>query len=422
MIHRLLFEGKININRRAYFWNLVSSTTFSMQSALFLWIVTKGAGAAEAGTFVILYTVAQTLYSVGHYNIRDFQVSDIREEYSFSNYYTARWITSGMMVLIALVYSMIKGLSANRIAVLLCLVGYRLTECFEDVYHGHVQRKGRFDVAAMCASIRAILASLAFCAAFLLTRNQLSSSLLMFIVSLLSFLLLIRMIKTEIGGMQVSFAFGGVFKLLKDCFPVFIGAFLYVYLINAPKYAIDEALPQEMQTIYNILYMPAFVINTFSMFVYKPQMLHMSELWNSRDLSGFRRQMLLQVAIVVIFTVFVAAGGWLIGLWLLEKIYGIALMQYRSLFALLLCFGGIMAAAYYFNSLITVMRKQQFILIGYISTLVISLLFTGRLVSRFQIQGACYAYGLIAVFLMLFYLLVIVVTMTRARGRSRAKD
>ena len=401
-------------------WNLVSSIAFSVQSALFLWVATYVAGAVDAGLFIFLFSVAQTLNAVGNYNARDFQVSDVLEEYSFPTYYTTRWITCAVMLLGAVAYSLIKGLNATGCSVFLCLIGYRFIECVEDVYHGHVQRKGRFDVTSICMSIRIIISSLAFCIGYFLFANQVIATALLVVVSLAVYLVLIRIVKKEFCDLKPALEFKSVLKLLKDCFPVFIGAFLYTYLINAPKYAINDYLTQEIQTTYNILFMPVFVIVILSMFIYKPQLVRMSVLWNDRETGVFLRQMIIQVAIVVLFTIAVVVGGEIIGLRLLELIYGVPLMQYRSLFALLLGFGGMMAAAYYFSALITIVRKQHFILIGYLAALAVSLLFTGRLVSRFQIRGACFAYGLTAAFLMCFFLAVIVIAYVKAKREKRS--
>ena len=418
MIRRLLFDGEININRRAYLWNLVSSMAFSLQSALFLWFANRFSGTAEAGSFILLFTVAQTLYSLGNYNIRDFQVSDIRGEYSFATYYSTRWITSLIMLLIAIGYCAFKRLNGTRSMVLLCLVGYRLIECIEDVYHGHIQRKGRFDVTSICMSLRIAIASLAFCIGYLVTNNQVIASGLLLLAALVAYIYLTRILRQEYPDLKPSLSLSAVSRLLRDCFPVFIGAFLYTYLINAPKYAIDNCLAQEAQTVYNILFMPIFVINIFSMFVYKPQLVQMSELWNRHDIREFRRRMIRQTLIVICFTAAAMIGGGLIGLKLLELIYGVPLMAYLDLFVLLLCFGGVAAIAYYFNSLIIIIRRQQFILVGYVSALIMSLLFTNRLVIHYQIRGAGYAYGLIMVSLMLFYLLVIVVNLSRTKKES----
>ena len=71
LLDGLLFGKEEAISRRAYGWNLVSSLLFSLQSALFLLIVTRIGGADTAGGFVILYTVAQTLNAVGTWNLRE---------------------------------------------------------------------------------------------------------------------------------------------------------------------------------------------------------------------------------------------------------------------------------------------------------------------------------------------------------------
>lgn len=418
MIHRLLFKGKINIDRRAYLWNLVSSMAFSLQSALFLWIAARVSGAAEAGAFIILYTVAQTLYSVGNYNIRDYQVSDVRNEYGFQTYYTTRWITGLAMLALALGYCLYKRLDWSRCTVLFCLASYRLIECFEDVYFGDVQKNGRFDVASICMSLRIMVSSLAFCVGYAVTGDDVAASAVLVLASLAMYILLMRAVKREFRELKPSISFDSVWKLLASCFPIFIGAFLYNYLINAPKYAIDNVLSQEVQAVYNILFMPIFVINIFSMFVYKPQLVQMSRLWNAGDVAQFRGRMVRQVLIVAGFTVVAMLGGGLIGLRLLQLIYGLPLMEYVDLFVLLLGFGGIAAVAYYFNALIIILRKQHFILIGYVSALLISLLATERLVRAYSLRGAGYAYGLIMGFLMLFYMAVISATMVKS-GRKK---
>lgn len=418
MLHKLLFEGRININRRAYAWNLVSSITFSIQSALFLLIITRLGGEKEAGSFIILFTVAQTLNAVGNYNIRDFQVSDIHEEYRFSSYYTTRIITCVLMALLALAYCAWKGLSAARTATLMALVGYRFIECVEDVYHGDVHRAGRFDVTSICMSMRIIVSSLAFCCAYALSGSQVTAALTMVAVSALIFLFTSSVIKREYKKLKPSCDFGQVKNLLVFCFPLFVGTFLYSYLINAPKYAIDDLLSADVQTIYNILFMPVFVVNILSTFIYKPVIVKMSELWYRREIAAFIKETAKQICIVLCLTAVIIVGGFVIGLRLLELMYGVSLMQYRHIFLMLLGFGGFAAVAFYLNTMITVIRKQHFILVGYGSALLIHFIVTNRLVKGCGLFGAALSYGIIVSFLMLFYFAVIMIQCGIARKRQ----
>ena len=75
MIHHLLFNERVNIQRRAYLWNMFSSLFYSIQSALFLLIATRVAGEAEAGGFILLFTVGIQFFHVFH-NQGDYLCAD----------------------------------------------------------------------------------------------------------------------------------------------------------------------------------------------------------------------------------------------------------------------------------------------------------------------------------------------------------
>ena len=421
MLKRFLFGKAENASKRAYFWNMVSSIVFSIQSALFLLVVTRAGGAEDAGRFMIYFTVAQTLSSIGGYSIREFQVSDLREEYPFAAYYTTRWVTGITMLAIAAGYGILKGLNGAEFAAFGGLVGYRFVENIEDVYHGHAQRKGRFDVTSLCMSLRMILSSAAFCGCYILTKNLALSTGVMAITSLIAWAVMIRPLKEAFPEMRPGRKFSAVPKMLIACFPIFAGMFLYSYLINAPRYAIDDWMSKEAQTIYGVLFMPVFVVNLLSAFIYRPQLVSLSGLWDRRDIAGFRKAAIRQLAIIAGLTGAMVAGGLIIGLRLLEIIYGVALEEYRTTFGLLLAFGGFTAAAFYLNTLLTIMRKQHFILIGYGSAFLIHLMTTAALVRAQGIAGAGLAYGVIMGFLFLFDAVTVTILLRKA-GESARKE
>lgn len=407
MVKQILFNKNINIKKRAYIWNTISSAFFSIQSALFLLIITRVGGETEAGSFIILFTVAQTLTSVGNYSLRDFHASDINEEYSFNDYYTTRIITCSLMLLLAFAYGLWNDLPAARFIVLLSLVGYRFVECIEDVYHGDIQRQGRFDVASICMALRIIISSFTFCVTYLIFKNQQIASISLFLSSFFVYVVLVVIVKSQFVRLRPHLEKKRVIKLLTSAFPVFIGSFLYSYLINAPKYAIDEILTNEAQTIYNILFMPIFVVNVLSMFIYKPMIVKLSETWVNGSVIDFTKIIIKQLIIIFILTCFIMLGGWTIGFRLLEMIYDVSLVNYKDIFILLIFFGGVTAAVYFLNTVITLIRKQKFIIIGYGFSYIINGFITDKLVGKNGIPGAVQSYGIIFSLLMFFYLSVI---------------
>lgn len=393
---RWLFTSPEHVERRAYLWNFASSITFSFQSALFLLIATRAGGETEAGAFIILFTTAQMLNAIGNFSVRSFQVSDLKGEYSFSTYYTTRCITCFAMVLAAAGYCLQKGTDYVDTIVMGCLVGYRLIECIEDVSHGMLQRMGRFDVSSICMTARITASSIAFCVVFALTGSRLWASVSLLAVSAVIYAVLIAEVRREYPAeLARRPEFRQIHRLLFACAPLFIGAFLYSYLINAPKYAIDALLTPKDQTVYNILFAPVFVINMLSLFIYRPLTVRITEKWINAPLRDFLKitgQILLMIAGV---TVLVLIGGELIGLRLLEIIYGVTLESRREMFLWLLVFGGVTSVFCFVELLLTVMRKQFFTLVSYSIGFVFHLIFTRRLILARGIEGAGFAYGVI---------------------------
>ena len=90
--------------------------------------------------------------------------------------------------------------------------------------------------------------------------------------------------------------------LLKVCFPLFAGAFLSFYIGNAPKYAIDAMLTDELQACYGFIAMPVFVVGLLNNFIFNPILFRMSMLWKKGKKKEFVLRTACQVGIVGIIT------------------------------------------------------------------------------------------------------------------------
>lgn len=392
---RAWLYGKENaIDKDSTIWNFIASVEYSLQSAVLMMIITRVNGLYDAGIFMIAYSVTQMMTTIGNYQMRSFQASDAKQEYSFNTYFTSRIISVIAMVIICLLYSFFQGYDMQRMIIIVLLCTYRLVESVEDVFHGEMQRSMRLDVASKVWSVRIFFDTIAFCCAYLVTKNLIVASISMLISALVVGVIL----NIEAGKMfyeiSCSIKWEGTFKLLWSCLPVCIGGYLYTYLVNAPKYAIDRNLSEEMQTIFNILFMPIFAINMLSMFIYKPLIAKMGRTWALKKKGQFIKNVLLQLGVIVIITlVAIFAGTW-IGLDLLGWLYGVDLKLYKEMLGLLLIFGGFAAMSQFLVVVLTIIRKQQYVLIAYFIAFVVVLLVIDRLVLKYALWGAIIAYGL----------------------------
>ncbi|MBR2562486.1 MAG: lipopolysaccharide biosynthesis protein [Eubacterium sp.] len=409
MLERILFgteKEQSRIMARTYFWNSGASFVYSLQSAILLMIVTRVLGLDTAGRFSIYYVTTQMLASIGSFSMRNFQVSDVRSEYSFRTYFSSRVITCTVMVLICLVYALVEQRTPEGLVVVMCLSLYRMTDGMEDVFHAEVQKAGRLDAGSIARLGRYICAVIGFTAACLITKNMAVASAVLFLCSLGVMLPTLGVIRKRYPILRLSFSIGHVWKLLAVCTPVMVSALLYNYLVNAPKYSIERVLTSEVQAMFNILFMPVFLINVLSQFIFDPMIAKMSIWWEKGEDKKLLSAILKQSALILGLTILVALAGYVLGYWLLGLFYGVDLHPWRGLLFILLLLGGIAALAAFFMAILTIMRRQVLIVIAYAISAVVGWRLLDPLVARYEMYGAGFAYGI----LMGIVLLILIVT------------
>jgi len=403
--------------RQGILWNMISSGIYSFQSALLLLAVTRIGGLTAAGVFSISYSVSQMFASVGSFSMRNYHVSDTKKRFLFPTYFSSRCVTVAVMFIACGGYALLQGFRGEKLAALLLLSAYRGIDGLEDVFSGEYQRHGRLDIAEKIQAIRIFTASVMFVLVYFLTKSIAGAALAMLLTSAAIFLAGAGTFAPKFR-LQRRWCGNGIKELLIACFPVCAGAFLYNYLVNSPKYAIDKLLSEEMQAVFNILFMPVFVTAMLSEFVFKPLLYPMGEAWNNGERKRFVKMVLRQVGVIVGLAAAVVLGGSFLGLPVLSFVYGVELERYRSLFTLLLAFGGIAAMDAFGSAVLTVMRRQGFILAAYGTAFLLDLLLMERIVARFRLMGAGLVYGMVMSVIMVVYAVVICGTLLTGKEKK----
>ena len=214
-------------------------------------------------------------------------------------------------------------------------------------------------------------------------------------VALLITLLANRMYRPLFVEDAVSVHQGKGRQLLIDCFPLFVSGCVWMYNINAARYAIDACLDNETQIYYSVLFIPVFIVDLLSGMIFRPQLKHMSEVWNGGERTMFRRMVLRQVEIIAVLATGITLFGILAGLRLLGIIYGLELSGYVLCFAILLVGGGLSALCGYLGGCLTIMRRQKSLLALNCVVAVTALIVSKPLVSQYGLMGACCSYLLL---------------------------
>lgn len=387
MIKKFLYSTN-NIDKSAYIWNTCSSMLNAFMTVFVLMVISRIDPVTDAGIFTIAFAIGNLMLAIGRYGIRQFQVSDLRENYSFKEYFGARVVTCILMCLIFIVYigrNYFLGLySLEKAVVILLVCAAKALEAFEDVFHGMLQQHGRLDVAGKALAIRLLGYILVYVNVYILTKSLVLASAVSLIVAIVLFLIFNYIIITNFQYEKGKCMFSGVIKLLRETFPLFLSTYFVMYISNAPKYSIDTVLSSEAQACFNYIFMPVFVIGLLSQFVYQPIIGKLTLLLYGKDKVGFYKIIYQQIALIFILSVAAIIGGYLLGIPVLSLLYGVDLEGYRNDLLILLIGGAMLAFVNFFQMVVTIARCQKWLIGGYVFAFLSFILFGKYIV---EIQG-----------------------------------
>lgn len=378
---------------RDYVWNTVGVGLWGMVFPVLTIVVTQLAGAEQAGMFSLAFVTALLLMFVGNYGVRNFQASDLDEEYSFADYQANRVLTVVIMLVAGITYCKFRGYTDQMWLMSLGVYLYKAVDALADVYEGRLQQVDKLYLAGISQAFRSAAALIGFSLALLITRNVGVSSIVMAVIAALTFVVFTFPLAQLETPKSRSANAKRVIALLKQCFPLFVALFMYNLIDNMPKFVMEDALSYDNQLYYNALYFPAHAILLTSGFIYKPMLLKMANAWaDPAKRKKFDLIIVVMFVIIVAITVVVAgAMGWF-GLAIMSFLYGIDFEQYRGLCFVMLAAGGVTAGIEFLYQVITVLRRQRAVTKLYLITFGFSLFVPVLLVNFTGLPGAVIGY------------------------------
>ena len=378
---------------RDYVWNTIGVGLWGMVFPVLTIVVTQLAGAEQAGMFSLAFVTALLLMFVGNYGVRNFQASDLDEEYSFADYQANRVLTVVIMLVAGITYCKFRGYTDQMWLMSLGVYLYKAVDALADVYEGRLQQVDKLYLAGISQAFRSAAALIGFSLALLITRNVGVSSIVMAVIAAITFVVFtFPLAQLETPKSRRANA-KRVIALLKQCFPLFVALFMYNLIDNMPKFVMEGALSYDNQLYYNALYFPAHAILLTSGFIYKPMLLKMANAWaDPAKRKKFDLIIVVMFVIIVGITVVVACAMSWFGLAIMSFLYGIDFEQYRGLCFVMLAAGGVTAGIEFLYQVITVLRRQRAVTKLYLITFGFSLFVPVLLVNFTGLPGAVIGY------------------------------
>ncbi len=398
------FMPKIGSAQSTYIWTMLAGLIYAGSSFVMSMATTKFFGKEAGGVIALALSIGSQLVTIGYFNIRVFQASDIKEEYSFGDYIIFRIITITAMIAVGIGWIIKDSFTGAKAIAVGIAIGFRVLESISDLLEGRYHQKGRYDVSCRGVFVKTFI----FLAAFLMALFISGDLIVALGAMTASYALSIIAIDSNLIGDFGGLSFKSNFKKQKNLFiaglPLFINQFLNMYIINASKYTVERVFGDGTLGVYNALYMMTFVVNMFSSFVLKPTITALAQSFSANNLSGFLKLILRQVAIILALTAVCLGGAYVLGIPVLSGLFGIDLSAYKSALCLMVISGGFTAFYQLFQYAIIVMRHQYSTFVCCIVTAVVTYFITPILTREYGILGASASYAISIVIMSILFM------------------
>lgn len=426
----IVMEGKVDDQRdmyashrttRDYVWNSIGTGAWGMVFPLLTIVCTQLVGAEQAGMFSMAFVTGLLLMFLGNYGVRTYQLSDLNERHSFSDYQVNRILTCILMMVAGYAYCVLRGYDDTMLLICMGVYSYKMIDALADVYEGRLQQMDKLYLAGISQAFRSIVAIVVFSLFLFLTRNLAVASIAMAIAAAASFVVLTLPLAFLETPKSQRLRLGSVGELFKECFPLFIALFMYNLIDNMPKFVMEGMLSYDNQLYFNALYFPAHALLLTVQVVYKPQLVRIANVWAQAKRKRFDLIIIAMLLFVLAVTVGLMAIMSTVGIPILGFLYGLDFSEYRGLSLIMVAAGGVTAAIDFLYQIVTVLRKQGSVMKLYLITFGFSLFIPVLLVGFTGLPGAVIGYLIVmTILLVLLVWEYLRIRMQMSRDRKEA--
>ena len=291
LVQKLIIGRNRNSTALNFMWNMIGSGIYSLVSMLLSVVVIRIIGENDGGVFSIAITVSQMMLYIAYFEQRTYQVTDTENKYDFSQYHGAKIIACSLMMVCSAIYIFfLKSYTIEKAEIIMLMCVYRMLDGYADLYEGQFQLDGRLYLTGKSMAFRSILSAFVFLLTLSITKNMRMSLYVAIGAAALGVMVFDLAIEKVYRNISPDFNRVKVYNIFRECFPLFIGSFLWVYILSASRIAVDAHLTNTDTAYYQVLFLPVSIINLFATFFFRPELTDLSELYNKKNYKFFWRK------------------------------------------------------------------------------------------------------------------------------------
>ena len=411
--------------KEIYIWNILGSLANAGLSVIILMVVTRTLDNQKADIFSIAWAISQLMATIGCYQIRVLQATDVEEKFTFRQYFEFRIVTIVAMMICSCAYVYIKHYTVYKAIIIIIICGYRAVDSLADVFEGWFQQKERLDLAGRALFIRVIIAIVGGGICLVVKHDLLALSLILLFIYVVGLLLYdiryynkLKVLEKQKENQKNKWLQG----LLVAGTPLFVNAYLLMDIMNTPKIVIDAAimnggLQNGSQTIFNILFMPASVL-TLAYIVFRPLLTKMAIEWTMGRIKNFLKIIGSIMCCLLGMSILIIGGSALLGIPVLSVLYAMDLTMYKKELLLIILGGCFCTFSYVLDNALVVIRRQYLLVCAYVVSWAYVKIFAHTFVGKWGIMGAAIVYTTSMLLFLATTLLIFIICLKKEKNHE----
>lgn len=385
---------KVRTVQQNMLFNTMGSLIYYVCQWLMSVIIVRLSGFGDAGLLSLAMSATAAPAIIGLFNVRSYQVSDMKGQYTDKEYLRSRVYTNILSVIACLAVVLYYGYSIEKAVIIMTFMAFKVVEGMADVYYGIDQKNERMDYAGISLTVRGIGSLAFFLGTFQITQSLLVSIITMSLFSLAVVLVYDRRMIERYQGKEAEeneVMRAQVKSLLITCFPLAVVAFLNNMSLTIPKLYLEQYFGEEIMGIYSSVASPTIVIQLAATTLFAPLIPPLTIEFNNGNKKNFLGGLKKFALLILAITVAALIGSKLLAHWGLVLLFGTAIEPYVYLFIPVIIISILIAINASMFSVCTLIReiKSQYIIgiLGILAALAGSL----TLVKEYSMDGVVWA-------------------------------
>lgn len=375
-------------------WNALGNVVYLGCQWLVTILVTRLLGYEVAGVLSLAMSISASFQTLALFGIRNFQVSDIKNQYSDSCYVGFRNITCLLALALCILFALVNKYNTNTIISIVLFMLFRLAEDYSDVLHGIFQKNDKLYMAGQSFFIRGFAVLIGFIAGYRIFRTLNGGLAVMTIVSICISLFFDLPIAIRLSDSKFFINIKNCLILAKETWLLCAYMFLGSVIVTAPKYILEKMASEEILGVYSSIFAPALLIQAATQYIYMPFISKLSIMFNDHDTKGFRALSNKIVTTICVIGLLILAICILLGEWCLKLLFTDSIAPYSDMLYLIIVGVFCHAVNVFYQALAVIVRSIKGLVVSCIIGVIVSCGVSAVAINIFSADGA--SMGLIA--------------------------